>query len=228
MSDTDTVIAVDGPAAAGKGTLARRLAEHLGLAYLDTGLMYRATGLAVVESGGDPSDPDTAVAAAKTLGFEDLSRPELRDDSAAAAASKVAVIGAVRDVLVARQRAFAVAPPAGFAGVVLDGRDIGTHVCPDAVLKLFITASPEVRAKRRVKELQARGLVAIEMDVLRELQERDARDRTRSAAPLLPAEDAVVIDTSDLDADQVFHAVMDIAREYCPGITAMEVRRPAS
>ncbi len=224
MNRSHLVIAVDGPAAAGKGTLARRLAEHFGLAYLDTGLMYRAAGLAVLEAGGDPGDPQAAVAAAKAFRFEDLSRADLRDEATAAAASEVAAIAAVREVLVARQRAFALKPPPGTAGVVLDGRDIGSVVCPSADLKLFVTASADVRARRRVKELQARKLNVIEGDVLRDMQVRDARDRNRSAAPLHPAEGAVVIDTSDLDADQVFHAAIEIARTRCPGVVALEER----
>jgi cytidylate kinase len=158
MKARSIVIAIDGPAAAGKGTLARRIAEHLGYAYLDTGLIYRAVGLKTIESGADPGDVDAATSAARALGPEDLTRPELRGDEAANAASKVAVLPSVRAALLDFQRRFAASPPGGAPGAVLDGRDVGTVVCPDADWKLFVTASLEVRADRRVKELRERGV----------------------------------------------------------------------
>lgn len=202
------VIAIDGPAAAGKGTLARRLANHLGYAYLDTGLLYRAVGMKALEGGGDPSDPAVATTAAEALANEDLSRSDLRGDRAASAASQAATIPEVRRALLSFQRRFAEHPPGGAAGAVLDGRDIGTVVCPDADLKFFVTASLEVRAARRVRELRERGLEAIDTRVLQEMRERDVRDSTRRLAPLGPASGAIVIDTSRLDADAVFAAAL--------------------
>jgi len=203
------IIAVDGPAAAGKGTLARRLAEHFGLALLDTGLLYRAVGLAVVRRGGDPGDAEAATRAARELTAADLADPELRADAAANAASTVAAIPGVRAALLQFQRAFAASPPAPARGAVIDGRDIGTVVCPDADVKLFVTAGVEVRARRRLKELRERGLEAIHSRVLQDMKARDARDQGRGVSPLVPAEDALVLDTSDLDADAVFAAALD-------------------
>ena len=203
------IIAIDGPAAAGKGTLTRRLAEHFGLALLDTGLLYRAVGVATVRAGVDPTDARAAEAAAKALDPADLRNSTLRGDEAAQLASKVAVIPAVRSALLDFQRSFAHNPPGSANGAVLDGRDIGTRVCPDADAKLFLTASVEVRAERRVKELRGRGLEAIHGRVLRDMKERDARDSGRDVAPLEPAKDAFVLDTSDLDADTVFDRALE-------------------
>jgi CMP/dCMP kinase len=205
---TRVIIAIDGPAAAGKGTLARRLARHLGYAYLDTGLLYRAVGVKTLRAGADPSDAAAATKAAQALKVEELTRDDLRSDAAANAASRVAALPSVRRALLAFQRRFADIPPDGAAGAVLDGRDIGTVVCPNADLKLFVTASLEVRAARRLKELRELGLEAIDSRVLREMQERDARDSERAVAPLEPARDAVVIDTSGLDPDAVFAAAL--------------------
>jgi len=204
------IVAIDGPAAAGKGTLARRLALALSLAYLDTGALYRAVGLMVLRDGGDPGDEASAVDAAENLDRSILDHPDLRGDAAAGAASKVAAIPAVRQVLLAFQRSFAANPPPGKKGVVLDGRDIGTVVCPDADVKLFITASPEARAERRLKELQGRGIEAIYANVLQDMKERDARDQARAVAPLVPAEDAHILDTTDLDADEAFEQALAI------------------
>jgi cytidylate kinase len=202
------IIAIDGPAAAGKGTLARRLAEHFSLAYLDTGLLYRAVGWKTLQAGGTPSDPAAAVAAAKALAPEDLGVPALRSDAAANAASQVAAIPAVRAELLKFQRNFAERPPPGprgpVQGAILDGRDIGTVVCPKATAKLFVTASLPTRAQRRLKELQERGHTAIYARVFEDMCARDARDSARAVAPLEPAKDALVLDTSDLDPDAVF------------------------
>ena len=203
------VIALDGPAAAGKGTLARRLAERYRLAYLDTGSLYRGTGLAVMRQGLDPADESAATKAAETLDPAILRDPEIRTEASGQAASKVGAIPAVRRALLDWQRHFASHPPAGpqgepSAGAILDGRDIGTVVCPDAPVKLFITASTEARALRRFKELQEKGSGAIYARVLQDMQERDARDQDRAVAPLSAAADALVIDTSALNADQVF------------------------
>ena len=204
------IIAVDGPAAAGKGTLARRLALALNLAYLDTGALYRAVGLSVLRAGGDPADEETAVDAAENLDRGILDDPELRGDAAANAASKVAAIPAVRTVLLAFQRDLAANPPDGKQGAILDGRDIGTVVCPKADVKIFVTASPEARAERRLKELQGRGIEAIYANVLQDMKERDARDQARAVAPLVPAEDAHILDTTDLDADEAFQQALAI------------------
>jgi cytidylate kinase len=203
------VVAVDGPAAAGKGELTRRLARHFNLARLDTGLLYRAVGWAVLQAQGDPADEGAALDQAKALLAADLENPDLRSEAAGGAASKVAAIPAVRTQLVDFQRNFAKNPPGGASGAVLDGRDIGTVICPDADAKLFLTARAEIRAERRLKELQAKGVEAIGSAVLRDMMERDARDAQRSVAPLEPAKDAFVLDTSDMDADAVFAAAVD-------------------
>ncbi len=203
------IIAIDGPAAAGKGTLARRLADHFGLALLDTGLLYRAVGMNLVRNGHNPDDAEAAEATAKALKPEDLEAGDLRDDAAADAASRVSGIPGVRKALLAFQRDFAANPPAGAKGAVLDGRDIGTVVFPSADVKLFVTASVEVRAERRYKELRERGLDAIHGRVLADMKERDARDQDRAVSPLVPAEDAYQLDTSDWDADQAFAAALD-------------------
>lgn len=200
------IIALDGPAAAGKGTLAKRLAKHYGLNYLDTGSLYRATGLAVLRAGGDPEDPAAAEKAARSLTEELRTSPDLRAEATAQAASKVAAIPAVRAALLEFQRSFAATPP----GAVLDGRDIGTVVCPAAEVKIFVTASVEKRAERRFKELLDKGETAIWDAVLQDMKERDARDSGRSVAPLVPAADAVVLDTSELDADGAFAAAVSI------------------
>lgn len=202
------IIAIDGPAAAGKGTLARRLAAELGLDYLDTGLIYRAVGMKVARTGGDPTDPAGAEAAARALAPADLAAADLRSDQAAQAASKVAAIPGVRAALLDFQRRFAAHPPGG-KGAVLDGRDIGTVVCPEAPIKLFVTASVETRARRRFKELEERGLHTPWEVVLADMKDRDERDSSRAVAPLVPAADARVLDTSDLDADQAFAAALE-------------------
>ena len=204
------IIAIDGPAAAGKGTLARRLAEHFNLAYLDTGLIYRAVGRKVLDDGADANDAVAAEVVARALVPADLERDGLRTDETAQAASKVSAVPGVRAALLDFQRGFAQAPPAGFQGAVLDGRDIGTVVCPDADVKIFISADIEVRAKRRVKELQDRVGEAIYARVLEDMMERDARDSDRAVSPLEPAADAHTLDTSNLDADQVLATALEI------------------
>lgn len=200
---TPLVIAIDGPAASGKGTLARRLAAHLGLPYLDTGLLYRAVGRRVLDRDADPRDAAVAAAEARALTAADLDRPDLRDPPADAAASAVAAIPAVRAALLDFQRAFGRS-----RGAVLDGRDIGTVVFPDAKVKLFITASPEVRARRRFLELRGRGIAADPDQVLAGIRDRDTQDANRPVAPLRPAPDAVAIDTTALDADGAFAAAL--------------------
>jgi cytidylate kinase len=200
------IIAIDGPAAAGKGTLARKLAAHYGLNYLDTGSLYRAVGVAVLRAGGDPADPAAATVAAQSLDSAGLSDPALRGEEAGDAASKVGAIPAVRTALLAFQRSYAERPP----GAVLDGRDIGTVVCPNATVKLFVTASVEMRAGRRLKELLDKGVSAIGERILQEMKDRDARDSARSVAPLVPAHDAVLLDTTEMDADAAFTAAVQI------------------
>jgi len=203
------IVALDGPAAAGKGTLARRLAETLDFAYLDSGLLYRATAALALERTSEP-DVEDFVAAAGRLTAADLGRPDLRGEAVGQVASKAAAVDRVRTLLKDFQQDFARHPPGGKAGAVLDGRDIGTVICPDAEVKIFVTASAEVRARRRVVELQERGEDAIYSRVLHDVQERDRRDRERAVAPLKPAPDAVELDTSSLDRDQVFRRAMDI------------------
>jgi len=190
------IIAVDGPTASGKGTIARALATHFGLPHLDTGLLYRAVGRQVLLDGGDPDNAGDALAATT---FPDalLSDPELRSEAAGGLASRVSVHASVRQALYERQRSFALQP----GGAVLDGRDIGTVIAPDAEVKLFVTASVAARALRRWKEMQAHGQDATLSGIEADLRRRDERDRTRAEAPLRAAEDAVVLDTSELSAD---------------------------
>lgn len=202
--DRPVVVAIDGPAAAGKGTLARRLAAALGLAYLDTGLLYRAVGRLVLDAGASPSDPAAATEAAERLRPASLARPDLRGSAADAAAALVAAVPGVRAALLAFQREFAA------QGAVLDGRDIGTVVVPDATAKLFVTADMPVRARRRWQELQARGVDAALPQVEAEMAARDAQDAERLAAPLRVAEDAVVLDTTTLDPDAAFARALSI------------------
>jgi len=190
-------IAIDGPAAAGKGTISRAVAAHFGFAHLDTGLLYRAVGARMME-GTEP------VVAAQSLTHADLERDDLRGAAAAQAASKVATIPEVRAALLDFQRAFA--RRAG--GAVLDGRDIGTVICPDAEAKLFVTASAEVRARRRHAELSAAGSDMSYAEVLQDVHERDSRDRDRSTAPLRPTDDAVLIDTSAMDINAAIAAAI--------------------
>jgi cytidylate kinase len=204
------IVAIDGPAASGKGTLARRLAERFGLAHLDTGKLYRATAFLVLAAGADPADPAAAAAAARRVDPARLADPALLSEEVAQASSIVAAIPAVRAALLDRQRDFAAHPPAPFRGAVLDGRDIGTAVCPEATVKLFVTASREARAERRARELRERGATVIYGDVLQDMKERDARDSGRRVAPLAAAPDAVTIDTTSLDADQVFELASEI------------------
>ncbi|WP_417456500.1 (d)CMP kinase [Kordiimonas sp.] len=208
------IIAIDGPAAAGKGTLARRLADEFGFAYLDTGGLYRAVGLSVLRSGGNPADAGAAEVASANLDLALLDDPALRAEETGNAASKVAVLPVVRSNLLDFQRNFASNPPGDAAGAVLDGRDIGTVVCPGADLKLFVTASAEVRAKRRYRELEERGLEPEFHVILTDVRERDERDMNRKDAPLRPAEDALLLDTSNLDIDAVFLRAAALVNEH--------------
>lgn len=207
------IIAIDGPAAAGKGTLARRLAAEFDYAYLDTGSLYRAVGLGVLCAGNKPDDVEAAAKVSAGLDPKLLGDPALRDERTGDAASKVAAMPQVRANLLEFQRNFAVRPPGGKAGVVLDGRDIGTVVCPDADLKLFVTASAEVRAQRRFLELQHLDPAPNYDQILADVKARDARDSGRADAPLKPAEDALLLDTTELAIDAVFLRAVDLVKE---------------
>ena len=201
-------IAVDGPTASGKGTISKALAKHFALPHMDTGLLYRAVGRRVLDRGIDPQDARVAEAEARALTPKDLARSDLRGSLADMAASKVAAIPAVRAALLDFQRRFGATE-----GAVLDGRDIGTVVFPDARVKLFITASVAERARRRFLELAARGVAADPAQVEAEIRDRDAQDANRPVAPLKPAPDAIEIDTTALDADQAFNAALALIRK---------------
>lgn len=200
------IIAVDGPTASGKGTIAKALAAHFGLPHLDTGLLYRAVGRQVALNGGNPDDPAAALAA---CAFPDalLDDPELRSEATGGLASRVSVHQAVRQALFERQRAFATQP----GGAVLDGRDIGTVIAPEAEVKLFVVASVPARAERRFKEMQAQGRAVALAEIAADLEARDERDRTRAEAPLVAAADAVLLDTSDLGRDAAIATAIAIA-----------------
>jgi cytidylate kinase len=202
------IIAIDGPSAAGKGTLARRLADHYGLALLDTGKLYRAVALKTLQSGAQPEDAAAAIKAAQTLQAADLDLPGLRSEAVSRGSSVVAAIPQVRAALVEFQRHYAHFPPNGAAGAVLDGRDIGTVICPDADVKIFLTASQDARVERRFRQLHSAGAAPIKTRVLADLQERDQRDSARSTAPLAAAADAFQLDTTALNADQAFAAAV--------------------
>src|SRR5262245_18150572 len=198
------IIAIDGPAASGKGTIAKRLARHFGLPHLDTGLMYRAVAKAVLDAGVKLDDRASITAAALKLDPARFDEAELKRHAVGEAASIVAAIPDVRAALFNFQQEFATTPP----GAVLDGRDIGTVICPNADVKIFVTATPEARARRRALELRGRGESADERDVLADIRRRDERDRSRTAAPLVQATDAHLLDTTNMNADAVFAAAV--------------------
>jgi len=200
------IIAIDGPAASGKGTLARRIARHYGYIHLDTGALYRAVAARVLWDGGDPNDEQTALDAAKRIDPDLLDDPGLRSDDVGQAASIVAAMPEVRAALLEYQRTLAATPP----GAVLDGRDIGTVVCPDADVKFYVTADIAVRAERRYLELAAKGEAADSTEVLEDLKVRDARDSGRADAPLTLADDAHLLDTTNLDIEAAFKAAIAI------------------
>ena len=202
------VIAVDGPAASGKGTIARALARHFNLPHMDTGLLYRQVALNLWRWGGDPGNQFEALRACHELGF-DHDDPELRTEPVSRIASAVSAYPGVRAALLERQQDFAAQP----GGAVLDGRDIGTIIAPDADVKLFVTASPEVRAKRRMGELLARGMPSHYEDVLADIRARDQRDSKRDIAPLKPAEDAILLDTTDLDIEAAIAEAIRLVEE---------------
>jgi cytidylate kinase len=206
------VIAVDGPAASGKGTIAQALAGHFKLPHMDTGLLYRAVALNLFRFGGDPGNEFEAMRACDLTSVS-LDDPDLRSEIVGSIASRVSAYPSVREKLLERQRSFAI--QAG--GAVLDGRDIGTVIAPDADVKLFVTASVEVRARRRVAELLSRGISAHLDDVIIDLKARDARDSGRSSAPLVEAEDAELLDTSDMDIDQAIDAAIALVEKRLRG-----------
>ena len=202
------IIAIDGPAASGKGTLARKLAAHLNYGYMDTGLLYRATAFKVLEAGQDPSDEGTAKTAAQSLQLSDIDNEDLRRDEVGTAASKVAAQPTVRQALLEMQKNFAQNPGEGYDGAILDGRDIGTVIAPEADIKLFITASVEIRAQRRLKELQSKGIQVTYTTVLDDMQARDARDAHTLEAHTAEGYRTNVLDSSDLSPEEMFaHAL---------------------
>jgi cytidylate kinase len=203
------IIAVDGPAASGKGTIARALARHYGLPHLDTGKLYRATGLAVRLAGGDPSDAAAATAAAETLDPALLDEPDLMNRPNAEAASIVSAHPGVRAALLARQWAFAARP----GGAVLDGRDIGTVIAPDASAKLFVTATPDERARRRWRELTDKGEICNLAEILADITARDSRDSGRSSAPLRRADDAALLDTTELGIEEAVQRAIALVEQ---------------
>ncbi|MEQ8298860.1 MAG: (d)CMP kinase [Nitratireductor sp.] len=207
------VIAIDGPAASGKGTLARRLAAHYGLRHLDTGLTYRAVAQRMLTYGLPLDNVSAAETAARQIDLTQLDREALSTHAIGEAASKVAVMASVRAILVEAQRAFAAALP----GAVLDGRDIGTVVCPDAAVKLYVTASADVRATRRLREILDRGGAADYAAILADIERRDARDMGRADSPLRPADDAHLLDTSEMDIETAFQTAKTIINDVIAG-----------
>ncbi len=207
------IIAIDGPAASGKGTLGKKLAAHYGLRHLDTGLIYRAVAKALIDAGLRPDEAGPAVAAAKTLDPSRFDENALKIPSVGEAASIVSAIPEVRTALLAFQRDFAAKPP----GAVLDGRDIGTVICPDADVKIFVTATPEARARRRTAEYKAQGQAIDEATVLADIKKRDERDQNRAAAPLKQAPDAHLLDTTHLAIDPAIRAAIDIVEAVRAG-----------
>jgi len=211
------VIAVDGTAASGKGTLAKKLAAHFHFAHLDSGALYRLTALAVLDAKGDPKDPADALKGAQSIDLSLAGDPAIRTDVVGQAASQVAAIGAVRQALLDFQRSFLASPPGGSPGAVMDGRDIGTVICPEATAKLYIDARPELRAHRRWLELKGMGIERDETGLLAELNARDAADRSRPISPLVQAPDAALLDTSDLGIDAAFAAALDLVSTKVEG-----------
>jgi cytidylate kinase len=207
------IIAIDGPAASGKGTLARRLAAHYGYRHLDTGLIYRAVAHALISRGADLQDEAAAVSAALGLDPATFDDPALKSHPVGTAASVVSAIPRVRAALVEFQRQFAVNPP----GAVLDGRDIGTVICPNADVKIFVVADPKIRAHRRTLEARLRGEMADQATILADILARDERDRNRAVAPLKPAEDAYLLDNSHLDIEGGVRAAIDIVEAVRAG-----------
>jgi cytidylate kinase len=221
------VIAIDGTAACGKGTLARKLAAHYGFAHLDSGALYRIVALGVIDAGGDPSNVADAETSALKLDPSRVRDPRIRTDLVGRAASKVAAIGEVRAALLDFQRAFASRPPGGMPGAVIDGRDIGTVIAPDATAKLFVDAAPEVRARRRKLELDSLGIFRNENEIREELLARDAADRSREISPLRRADDAILLDTTDLGIDAAFAAALALVDPKIGPVLNQSARGPS-
>lgn len=213
MRDPILKIAIDGPAAAGKGTLSKKIAHHYQLAYMDTGILYRAVGLLSLKAQKNLDDASSVSIIARSLTTQDLLSKDLRTDEVAQAASKIAIHAGVREALLLFQRAFAESPPENKRGAVLDGRDIGTSILPDATHKFFITASLEARAERRYLELKEHSVAPLFQEVLDDMRQRDFRDKTRSAAPLIPAPDAIILDTSTMSIDETFKHICAIINQ---------------
>ena len=211
------VIAVDGTAASGKGTLAKKLAQHYGFAHLDSGVLYRLAAFNVLEAKGDPRNETDALRGAQTIDFNLAGDLSIRTDVIGQAASQVAAIPAVRAALLDFQREFLAHPPGGSPGAVMDGRDIGTVICPTATAKLYVDARPEIRACRRLAELKAMGIRRGEADLLNELNARDAADKSRPISPLFQAPDAALLDTSDLGIDAAFAAALALVSSKVEG-----------
>jgi cytidylate kinase len=211
------VIAVDGTAASGKGTLAKRLAAHFGFAHLDSGALYRLTALAVLDAKGDPGKEEDAIRGAQSMDLSRAGDPQIRTEIVGKAASQVAAIPAVRRALLEFQQNFLAHPPGGSPGAVMDGRDIGTVICPEATAKLYVDARPEVRARRRWSELTSMHICRAEQEVLAELNARDAADKSRPIAPLKQALDADLLDTSDLGIDAAFAAALALVTPKIEG-----------
>ncbi|HEX2591888.1 MAG TPA: (d)CMP kinase, partial [Rhizomicrobium sp.] len=206
------VIAVDGTAASGKGTLAKKLASHFGFAHMDSGALYRLTALSVLEAKGDPTKEADAIRGAHAIDLSRAGDPAIRTDVVGQAASQVAALPAVRAALKDFQKSFLSHPPGGGDGAVMDGRDIGTVICPEAHAKLFVDAAPRVRALRRLLELQKLGISRDEESLLAEINARDKADRERAASPLRQADDATLLDTTDLDIDRAFAAALALVQ----------------
>ena len=221
------IIAIDGTAACGKGTLARKLAEHYGFAHLDSGALYRLVALGVLASGGDPSDAADAMRAARAIEVDGTSHPRIRTDDVGKAASQVAAIPEVRKALLDLQRGFAARPPDKKLGAVIDGRDIGTVIAPEATAKLFVDAAPEIRALRRRLELESLGISRDEKEILEELKARDAADKNRAVSPLRPAEDAMLLDTSDLGIDAAFAVALALVDPKIRPVLNLSARGPS-
>jgi cytidylate kinase len=211
------VIAVDGTAASGKGTLAKKLALHFGFAHLDSGALYRLAAYSVLQAKGDPQNEGDALRGAQTIDFNLAGDPRIRTDIVGKAASHVAAIPAVRTALFDFQKNFLTNPPGGSPGAVMDGRDIGTVICPEAIAKLYVDARLDVRARRRWSELKAMGIRRAEQDVVAELEARDAADKSRPVSPLKQAPDADLLDTSNLGIDAAFAAALALVSARVEG-----------
>ena len=221
------IIAIDGTAACGKGTLARKLAEHFGFSHLDSGALYGLVALGVLKMEGNPSDTADALRSARSIDVNQAAHPNIRTDVVGRAASEVAAIPEVRSILLEFQRGFAAHPPEGKLGAVIDGRDIGTVIIPAATAKLYVDAEPEIRASRRRLELESLGIFRDEKEILTELKARDAADKSREISPLRQAEDAMLLDTSDLGIDAAFAAALALVDPKIRPVLKLSARGPS-